>query len=190
MARICQFPDVKGCCYMCCPCPNSHASRSYWDSHSCGRSEMLLMLWIMGKKSIVPRTTNSLSNHVCPTRLLHCCWSVELKSIPEIIVDRYGGLIFWLAMLCSMFCVPSSSAVFLSSFLAVICPVALDSPAFLIICQTVAVATQGCSRVVIIEKQNYIQFKQDAAVLPILLNPFRKNSSSVLFSHPLHVGLL
>jgi hypothetical protein len=113
-----------------------------------------------------------------------------LKSIPEIIVDRYGGLIFSLAMLCSMFCVPSSSAVFLSSFLAVICPVALDSPAFLIFCQTAAVANQGCSRVVIIEKQNYIQFKQDAAVLPILLNPFGKNSSSVLFSHPLHVGLL
>jgi hypothetical protein len=126
--------------------------------------------------------TNSLSNHICPTRLLHCCWSVELKSIPEIIVDRYGGLIFWLAMLCSMFCVPSSSAVFLSSFLAVICPVALNSPAFLIFCQTAAVANQGCSRVVIIDKQNYIQFKQDAAVLPILLNPFRKNSSSVLFS--------
>jgi hypothetical protein len=102
-----------------------------------------------------------------------------LKSIPEIIVDRYGGLIFWLAMLCSMFCVPSSSAVFLSSFLAVICPVALDSP-----------ANQGCAIVVIIEKQNYIQFKQNAAVLPILLNPSRKNSSSVLFSHPLHVGLL
>jgi hypothetical protein len=102
-----------------------------------------------------------------------------LKSIPEIIVDRYGGLIFWLAMLCSMSCVPSSSAVFLSSFLAVICPVALDSP-----------ANQGCSRVVIIEKKNYIQFKQDAAVLPILLNPSRKNSSSVLFSHPLHAGLL
>ncbi len=61
---------------------------------------------------------------------------------------------------------------------------------FFISCQIAAVANQGCSRVVIIEKQNYIQFKQDVAVRPILLNPFRKNSSSVLFSHPLHVGLL